>query len=308
MPMSLVPGTVAEYASQSITHAAIAVLVVEVLLRVWRIADADERVAFRLLPMLVPVLALPAFFALAPWRSADGFQHRWALFATERWGVVATAGVVGAVVLGMLLLLVDLPRFVRRCRGPHGDEAGPVVATPPALLAEVQTIAAAFGIPAPAVMVPATEGQALLVTGVRRPVLLVSEGTLAALDARERRAAVAHEMAHLARRDPILGWVLVAARVLAFFNPVTHLLARAVVREAEWRADDLAAAVTGDRAALASALAKVGGGHDGGRHRPAIAARHRRLVARPTGGRRAFPRLRVGLTGASLALLLFFVV
>jgi Zn-dependent protease with chaperone function len=308
MPTSSVPGTIAEYAGQSITHAAIAVLVVEILLRVWRVSDGDERVAFRLLPLVLPVVVLPVFWLAAPWRAATAFEDGWALFAGARWGAAGAVGLAGAVLLGLTLLLADLPRFLRRWGPRRRGPVPPLVATPPEVAAQVATLAHAFALRPPAVLVLDMEAPALLVSGIRRPVLMISRGTLDSLDARQRHVTLAHELAHLARRDPLLGWLLMGARVLSFFNPVTQLLARTVVREAEWRADDLAVAVTGDAATLATALERLGGGRGDRRHLPAILARHRRLLARRDPEPTAFPRLRLGLTGASLALLLFFVV
>jgi beta-lactamase regulating signal transducer with metallopeptidase domain len=61
-------------------------------------------------------------------------------------------------------------------------------------------------------------------------------------------------MAHLIRRDPALSWGLMAARVVLFFNPVAQVVARAIARDAEWRADEGAG---GDRLALASAILKL---------------------------------------------------
>ena len=48
-----------------------------------------------------------------------------------------------------------------------------------------------------------------------------------------------------------------AARALMWFNPAFQVLSRAVARDAEWRADEAAAAACGDRLALASGLIKL---------------------------------------------------
>ena len=57
-------------AGQAILHATVAALVVEALLRLWRVEDPGERLAMRWVEMAAPVLLTTAYLALAPWRSA----------------------------------------------------------------------------------------------------------------------------------------------------------------------------------------------------------------------------------------------
>jgi beta-lactamase regulating signal transducer with metallopeptidase domain len=75
--------------------------------------------------------------------------------------------------------------------------------------------------------------------GWRRPVILIDPDTLAQPD--EAGAILAHEMAHVARRDwPALMLTRVAA-TLFWFNPLVWLLEREVVQQAEEAADCAAA-------------------------------------------------------------------
>lgn len=324
----------AEYAGQSISHAIVAAVVIEALVRLWRITEPGLRMAFRLLPLAYPLAVLPAFLVLAPARGTEAFRDDWALFAGGRWAALGAAGIpVGPAVfaalaaLGTGLFLRDALRLVGRAGEAREMRSATVAGGTDALAREVGEVAALLGVAVPWLHVVDTGAAVLLVTGIRRPTLIVSRGTLARLDARERRAALAHEMAHLARRDPLLGWVLMACRLVAFFNPAVQLAARAAVRELEWRADDLAAAATGDRAALASGLDKLAGATEPAAGPPrrrrarglaegllararaeAIQARRRRLVEPRPGGRTALAPLRLGLTGSTLPLVLFFVV
>lgn len=310
----------AEYAAQSISHAIVAAAVAAALVRVWRITEPGLRLAFRLLPLVYPLVVLPAFLVLAPVRDTEAFRAHWALFAGERWAALGPAGLpVGDAVFALLaalgagVFLRDAWLLVRRA-GDGARFALPV-ADAAALAREVEEAAGRLSVPAPGLCVVDTAEPVLLVVGVRRPRLIVSRGALARLEGRERRAALAHEMAHLARRDPLLGWVLMGCRLAAFFNPAVQLVSRAAVREQEWRADDLAVRATGDAPALASALTALAGSADGPRPRTGagaraetIRARRRRLVAprpvRPT----TLGPLRLGLAGSAIAALLFFVV
>jgi beta-lactamase regulating signal transducer with metallopeptidase domain len=75
-----------------------------------------------------------------------------------------------------------------------------------------------------------------LVAGVRHPVVLVPAG---AFTAAERMLMLAHELAHVRRRDLAWGWVPAAAERLFFFHPLAHLAAREylLAREAACDAD-----------------------------------------------------------------------
>jgi len=76
--------------------------------------------------------------------------------------------------------------------------------------------------------------------GWRRPVILIDADTLA--DPDEAEAILAHEIAHVARRDwPALMLARIAA-ALFWFNPLVWLLEREVVQQAEEAADLEAAA------------------------------------------------------------------
>jgi len=76
--------------------------------------------------------------------------------------------------------------------------------------------------------------------GWRRPVILIDPDTLA--EPEEAAAILAHEVAHVARRDwPVLMLTRLAA-ALFWFNPLVWLLEREVVQQAEEAADCEAAA------------------------------------------------------------------
>ncbi len=87
----------------------------------------------------------------------------------------------------------------------------------------------------------------------------MSEGAVRALTAGELDAALAHEVAHAAWGHVRLGWALMGARALVFWNPVAQVLGRTAVLELERAADDAAIAATGRAEELASALAKLAG-------------------------------------------------
>jgi beta-lactamase regulating signal transducer with metallopeptidase domain len=75
----------------------------------------------------------------------------------------------------------------------------------------------------------------------------------------QQEGMLAHEIAHLVRRDP--AWQIVAAVVEAifFFQPLNHLARRKMQETAEFQCDDWAARHTGTGVHLAKCLAEVAG-------------------------------------------------
>ncbi|MCB9824680.1 MAG: hypothetical protein H6826_01040 [Planctomycetes bacterium] len=100
-----------------------------------------------------------------------------------------------------------------------------------------------------------------LTHGVRRPLVLLPERVVD-LPQDERDALLAHELAHVVRRDALRAHVVRALGRLATLVPFASAVARRWSPAVERAADDLAAAWTGDRRALASCLVRVSAWHD----------------------------------------------
>jgi heat shock protein HtpX len=138
----------------------------------------------------------------------------------------------------------------------------------------VARLAAQLDIPAPDVRLVSARTPTAMAVGYRpsTSTLVVSTGLVDALDDGELDAVLAHELTHVSNRDAAVLTALSVPRVAARrtfdrfgANPVVVLFAAAVAatgrlcvavvaRAREYAADDGAVAVTGDPAALASAL------------------------------------------------------
>jgi Zn-dependent protease with chaperone function len=321
----------AEIAAQAIFHTLVASLYVEALVRSWRVREPRQRMALRLVALGYPLAVLPALLLLFPIRADEGFQDG-ALLVVARWADVRLLGaglltwwLAAFAAFGVALFAMDTLPLLGARRRPRPEPATPD-AESAAAIAEVPALARALGVAPPPVVFLDRDQPVLFCTGVRRHAVVVSRGALRLLDREELRAALAHELAHLSRHDPGASWVVMAARALMFFNPAFQVLSRALARDAEWLADELAAAACGDRLALASGLIKLHRATAGPlpvrRTLPFAAAlaeplarvrsldvevRCRRLLDGPP-ARLPYGRARVLLAGASLTALLFFVV
>ena len=95
------------------------------------------------------------------------------------------------------------------------------------------------------------------VSGVFRPVVLLSTWMLEHLDQRELEAVLAHEMEHVAQWDYAINWVALILRDAFFYFPTSRLAYHQLQQEKELACDELVAQATRRPLALASALTKV---------------------------------------------------
>jgi beta-lactamase regulating signal transducer with metallopeptidase domain len=90
--------------------------------------------------------------------------------------------------------------------------------------------------------------------GIFRPVVLVPAALLARMQPELLEALLAHELAHIRRRDYLVNLIQSAVEALLFYHPVVWWLSRRMREEREQIADDLAARAIGQPRRLALAL------------------------------------------------------
>ncbi|MDO7846960.1 M56 family metallopeptidase [Hymenobacter sp. M29] len=97
--------------------------------------------------------------------------------------------------------------------------------------------------------------QVPLVVGHVRPVILLPLGAVAGLSVAHLEAILAHELAHVLRRDYLVNLLQTVAEVLFFYHPAVWFMARCVRTERENCCDDTATSLCGgDALRLARAL------------------------------------------------------
>ncbi|MBC7891716.1 MAG: M48 family metalloprotease [Sphingobacteriaceae bacterium] len=96
-----------------------------------------------------------------------------------------------------------------------------------------------------------------MTVGWLKPVVLLPLGLLSGLSPRQIEAILAHELAHVSRHDYLVNLIQSLADVLFFYHPALWWLSARVRAEREHCCDNVAVAVTGNRVALAQALAAL---------------------------------------------------
>jgi beta-lactamase regulating signal transducer with metallopeptidase domain len=118
-----------------------------------------------------------------------------------------------------------------------------------------------------------------MVLGSRRPIILLPLAAVRALGADELRAVLAHELAHVRRRDYLANLWQMAADTLLFHHPAARWVSRRIRTEREYCCDDVAIAAGGNAGAYARALATLDDAR-GGECRLAVAAASGTLLDR----------------------------
>lgn len=220
----------------------------------------------RVIAALLPAVALTIVAAVA-WGSA---QLPLVLAPTEAGGLPIRVGgdylnvapLTAPVLIGVWFLvagwrIVLRLRRHRQARREATDAFRRRSTGSPRIREMVVRIAGQLGVSPPRVALTSGCPGGATVVGIRHPVVLVDEELAARLDPLELEGVLAHELAHVRRRDNLVAVVLGFVRDLAFFVPGGRWALRQLHAERELAADQVAATVTGRPGALASGLLKV---------------------------------------------------
>lgn len=141
--------------------------------------------------------------------------------------------------------------------------------TAPGLFDILDRLVPALGVTYPRVVLVDDPPIGPCTVGVRPPTVILSSRLLGELDEDQLEGVLAHELAHVSRRDGILHWPSLVLRDLLAFNPVAHRIFDRLLVEREKDSDQRAAEATGRPGALAKALVDVALLAQGARLRPA---------------------------------------
>ncbi len=204
-----------------------------------------------ILALIVAVVIWPSFLLLA----LDGYGlHGW-LRECRVWREPASLGVLAVLSCASASVLICLLINVR-CAVRLGNSIRRLP-----LLDQAKTAALRNSLPdleRIALHVYPCDAPQAFTAGWRKPVIVLSSWLLENLDEQEIAATVAHELAHIRRRDTLLMFWVHSLCPGGFGLPLLRRQIRHLAVLIENRADTMSANMTGGSLALASALTKVG--------------------------------------------------
>lgn len=217
--------------------------------------------AFLIAMVLVPAFQFFRFWAEPAARINDGwvpavtapqFSAGANVFIQETSAVAPLMVLVW--LLGVALMLV---RHVAALRALTAMERRPYELLPPEWARRVDEIRRALGIARSVAVRLSAEVATPFAARLLRPAIWLPLGLLTRTPAAQLEALLAHELAHIARRDWLWNGIQCAVECLLFFHPAVWWLGRRIRQEREHACDDLAVAACGDAIALAEALAAL---------------------------------------------------
>ncbi len=249
------------YIMQSFYHALIATIITGAAIEAWKIDSPIVRQRFRLSVILLSIFSFPLYQLINPERGTLFFRLE-ALFDSSRWLEMELWGIVPLslffiaifVVTSIIFVLQEMVPILRHFVEPTVDPQIAVIR--PSEESSVGKALLEISATLPDVFIIAVEELVLFSNTRGKPAIYLSAGLANQLTPEQIQAAVAHEIAHIARSKfsvLLAGFML---RTLMFFNPVVLVEFRRAIRNEEKICDDIAVSITGKPSALAETLKK----------------------------------------------------
>ncbi len=196
-------------------------------------------------PQPAAVVATPSVWRLFldELRRADVESPRWT------WRQWLAVGFLASLAIGMIRLGLGLRGVAwLRSRGRPVEETE--------ILDDLEILRAELGLVWPVGLSEASEIATPATIGWRRPVVILPIDWRD-WDTEERRAVLAHELAHVQRGDFAAGVVAQIALAMQFYHPLAHWLSARLRLEQELAADAWGARLSGGRSTYLAALARM---------------------------------------------------
>jgi bla regulator protein blaR1 len=150
------------------------------------------------------------------------------------WLMIAWAGIVAAQLVVLFGQLLRLRRLLSRAR-PAGEAIGSLVREMAGRL-KIRRV--------PRVLI-IDQLCSPLVAAVWRPTIVLAQSLAAEAPRSSLSAVIAHELAHVKRRDLVWNWIGQVARMFFFFHPLVHWIVYRIRLEGELACDAWAMLATG---------------------------------------------------------------
>lgn len=262
-PVTFVHTIAGEYAAQSVLHAFIALILVEISFYAWDINDHLSKFRYRILTLTLPIIMFPLFQVISPERGHWYFRLTTALFDSQRWLDMNILGIypVAIVFTGMLMVFSSLfviqeilPIFRGRRVSQQSGDYQTIHDYDERMHRLLDTICIPLRIEKP-LFVVIDEGFPILFTqGFRRHTIVISAHLAETLGDEQLRGALTHEIVHMMRSSSLKTPFIYLLRMLMFYNPVSLVEFRRIVHDDEFICDAIAISVTQNPEALIHAL------------------------------------------------------
>ena len=140
-------------------------------------------------------------------------------------------------------VVVFVVRLVRGWRKMMRVASRAREANDPALQSLVREASSFVGLRGAPKLLTTEESVSPFVTGVFRPAVVVPEKLTRKVSSDELLSVLAHEFAHVRRRDIAVGWILALCEAVYFFHPALHLAKRRLMFERECACDEMVLAL-----------------------------------------------------------------
>ncbi len=248
------------FMTQAFCHSIIAFIVVDRAVYLWSINNPLIRQRFHLIVVLLPVFSFPLYQAINPDRVSVSFRME-ALFDINRWLNLELWETIPLGLFFVVIMIITTIIFIFQEMLPilkHTVESRR--SDIEAEEADDNSVAgqAIKNLPVekPDIFILDDDDRVLFSTTGRNAAVFISTGLIKTLDKEQLQAAIAHEIAHIARNKKPLLIAVFLFRIIMFFNPVALLEFRRLVQEEEKICDDMAVALTQKPHALSGALKK----------------------------------------------------
>ena len=148
-------------------------------------------------------------------------------------------------------------RFSWQCRAAHRLKHVGVSDPDPVWRRAFAELRARLGVTRPVRLLVSGLAEVPMVVGWFSPVVLVPAAAFTGLGPDQLKSLLAHELAHVRRRDHLLNAVQAVVEIVLFFHPAVWWISKQVRLEREYCCDDSSVRATGDPTFLAEALAAM---------------------------------------------------
>jgi len=226
-------------------------LLVQTAIFVFKIKNPTARCFFYSLPLLKSFYSLVkgtdlvhlhiakpliAFKIYDPWHIWPWLQQSWLHTRSPIFSSAVALGFIIALVI-IIIRWIGLYFFYRAL----SRESEVTYKDAPQLFVTLSKLSKAFGLKnMPKVVLTHKKYATPVIIGIINPTLVISPNLLHKLNSREVKMLLAHELAHIKRKDNLLHWFIMGIRDFLFFNPLAHFIVRLIIREKEKAADLLA--------------------------------------------------------------------